>query len=233
MAKLAIIKTGSTLAEIRAKRGDFEDWIIEQSAVSAGEWDVFSIFQRAELPDLRRYKAAIITGSHSMVTEKAEWMEKTSQWLKGLFSNLPVLGICFGHQLIAQTFGGRVELNPVKLETGMTCIQLTEDGINDNLFKDLPAAFSMPSAHSQSVTRLPEGAKLLAKNQIETNLAFRLGSNIWGVQFHPEFDEDILTQYVNAEHPAKRTLSPIFRGPKNKNSSGAKILQNFISIVEG
>jgi len=98
-----------------------------------------------------------------MVTDRTRWMERLSRWLiKASAKGIPVLGICFGHQIIAQTFGGKVDFHPQGKELGMVNILLTPAGQADPLFVGLEKTFRQPCAHSQSALKLPAGAILLA-----------------------------------------------------------------------
>ena len=111
-----------------------------------------------------------------------------------------MLGVCYGHQLIAWTFGGAVGFHAGGREIGTVDIRSSEQVGNDILFSNMPRQFKAQVSHQQTVTELPEGAIHLAGNAFEPNQAFRLGPNIWGVQFHPEFTAEIMRTYI--EHRA-------------------------------
>ena len=92
--------------------------------------------------------------------------------------------------------GGDVDFHEQGIEIGTTNIELSTAAADDILFNGLPAVFQGHVCHSQTVTRLPENTVHLAKNDFEPNHAFRIGSFAWGVQFHPEYDEDIMRAYA-------------------------------------
>jgi GMP synthase (glutamine-hydrolysing) len=197
MKKLLIIKAGKTYPSIRKAMGDFEDWVISRIEIPGPDVLVHSTYEQSDPPDFNEISAVIITGSHAMVTSKSGWIKRLSAWLQqAARARIPLLGICFGHQLIAQTFGGLVAYHSKGMEIGTTVIKLTGEGQNDPLFKVLPPSFPVHVAHAQTVVKLPPGARLLAGNTFEPHQAFSLGQNIWGLQFHPEFNADILRRYI-------------------------------------
>ncbi len=100
----------------------------------------------------------------------------------------PVLGICFGHQLIAEVYGGNVTHDHSQKKCGTYEVSLTEEGKRDPLFANMPQVFAAQYAHKDSVTSLPEGAIQLADGSACRFSALRYGSSIYTMQFHPELE---------------------------------------------
>jgi GMP synthase (glutamine-hydrolysing) len=113
-----------------------------------------------------------------------------------------VLGICYGHQLLAHALGGRVDWNPRGREMGTVAIELHEDARHDPLFHALPARFHAQATHLQSVTTPPPGAAVLARSALDDCHAFRWGASAWGLQFHPEFSTTHMRGYIAARRDA-------------------------------
>ena len=103
-----------------------------------------------------------------------------------LAEGIPIFGVCFGHQLIAQMHGGDVLYDPAQAKTGAHEVHLTPEGTNDRLFGTLPPTFFAQYWHKDSVTNLPDGATLLASGPACRFSALRYGKNTFTVQFHPE-----------------------------------------------
>ncbi|MGR9088319.1 MAG: glutamine amidotransferase [Gammaproteobacteria bacterium] len=197
MKTFVIIKTGSTFPSIQQQFGDFENWMIDGCGLSAAGVPVVDAAGGERLPPAESLSGVIVTGSPAMVTEQADWMRSLSGWLSRLVAyHVPVLGVCFGHQLLAQAMGGEVDFHPEGREIGTVAITLTEEGRQDPLLGYLPDRFAAHVTHAQTVTRLPENARRLAGNPFEAHHAFRVGDSAWGVQFHPEFTADIMRAYV-------------------------------------
>lgn len=199
--RVAILKTGSTYPAIRKQYGDFEDWFIH--GLSPGlDISVFNT-QAGELPaDPADWEGVVVTGSPAMVSDREPWSENAAQWLaKAVALDIPVLGVCYGHQLLAHALGGEAGYHPEGRETGTRRIELLSDAKNDPLFEHLPESFNAQLTHKQSVLRLPPDAVLLARNEFEPHQAFRIGKCAWGVQFHPEFSDDIMRAYLQVQAP--------------------------------
>ncbi|BBO67714.1 GMP synthase [Desulfosarcina alkanivorans] len=198
MKPILIVKTGGTFPDMAARLGDFEDWFIARMDRSASAIETVSPFSGGVLPEAAGLGGIIITGSHDMVTDRHPWSEKTAGWLKqAVEADIPVLGVCYGHQLLAHAMGGVVGDNPRGREIGTVTIRLTEPGRQDPLLGGRPET-SLPvhACHSQSVLELPAGATLLAASDMDPHHAFAIGRRAWGVQFHPEFDGRILREYI-------------------------------------
>ena len=122
---------------------------------------------------------------------------KLEKWIPKLIEEeVPTLAICYGHQLLAKSLGGVSDYHKKGIEIGTVDISLEEDAKNDILFSKLENSFKAHTIHSQTVLKLPSNAVRLAFNQHDENHAFRVGNYAWGVQFHPEFDKNIMNLYI-------------------------------------
>lgn len=197
MKKLYIIKCGSTFDSIKNDFKDFEHWIIDKFENKDKNIVIINAQENEKLPTLTKNDAVILTGSHSMVTHEESWSLEVEKWLPKLIEDkVPLLAICYGHQLLAKSLGGVSGYHENGMEIGSVDINLEEDAKNDEIFSKLQNSFKAHTIHSQTVIKLPKNATRLAFNSHDKNHAFRVGNCAWGVQFHPEFDENIMNLYI-------------------------------------
>jgi GMP synthase (glutamine-hydrolysing) len=198
MRPICIIKVGSASPVLGPNKPDFEHWIVRGMGVALDLVRVCSPHLGDTFPKLEDIAGVIVTGSAAMVTDKADWSEQTAAWMADVVAaQVPLLGICYGHQLLAHALGGVVDYNPKGREIGTVAIDVHEAGQADDLLGSLPTHFWAQASHSQSVIQLPKEARLLASNDLEPHHAFVVGDCAWGVQFHPEFDAHFIRALID------------------------------------
>jgi GMP synthase (glutamine-hydrolysing) len=230
-----IVKAGEKIASLVTTPGDYEDWIAAGIKAALPQVRVIDVVRGETLPPLEEASAVVITGSGAMVTVRAPWMEQSAAWLReAVAAKVPVLGICFGHQLLAHALGGEVGYNTRGVEVGTTTIRLTDTAQTDPLFASLPPAFAAQVSHRQSVLRLPRGARLLARSNKDPHQAFAYDRCAWGLQFHPEFDDAIVRHFIafyreqleREGESAERLLSEVADSPES-----ASLLARFAALA--
>lgn len=204
MPPLLIVKLGSTFPAFAESHGDFEDWMQTRLGLPPGQVAVVDA-RRQPLPEPGTVRGVILTGSHAMVTDREAWSERTAAWIPAVLeARVPLLGICYGHQLIAHALGGEVGPNPCGREVGTVEIACREAASDDPLFHGLPGTIRGQACHAQSVLRLPPGATWLASSRLDPHQAYAIGGTAWGVQFHPEFDVAAVEMYLDRSAGALR-----------------------------
>jgi GMP synthase (glutamine-hydrolysing) len=199
-APLLVIETGVPPRLVGERHGDFERMIRASTGLPAERIVVVKVCAGEELGPPSRYGAAVITGSAAMVTDQADWSERTAAWLRlAADAGLPMLGICFGHQLLAHALGGKVDYRSQGREVGTHTVSLAENAAAAcPLLEGLPAKFPAHLIHMQSVVALPPGAQVLASSDQEPYQLVQYGPNILSSQFHPEFDDAIMQTYLDS-----------------------------------
>jgi len=228
---ILVVAAGQTFEELSRAEGDFPDWIARGlgDGVPLRHADAR---EAPDYPDPRTLGGVVVSGSHAMVSDRAPWSEHLAGWLKDcVAAELPVLGICFGHQLLAHALGGEVDRLPEGPEVGTREVRLGPEAGDDALLGALPARFPAQLIHYQSVRRLPAGAVPLARSDIESHQAFRVGRRAWGVQFHPEFSATAMRGYLERlkgelGEEAARRLDEVGPTPQ-----AAQVLRRFAEVV--
>jgi GMP synthase (glutamine-hydrolysing) len=234
MRSIYIIKAGDTFEELEAKHGGFEQWIIDNMKGYEDILKVVNVEKGEELPNHEDCLGVIMTGSHSMVTEREDWSEKTAKWIReAVLSGMPYFGICYGHQLLADAMGGEAGYNPFGMEIGTVEVSKLPEASEDLLFKDMPDVFDAHVIHSQSAMKLPAGAVCLAKNKHESHHAFRIGDHAWGVQFHPEFGEDAMRGYVERYRTKLDKAYELTLSAVRKTPEATSLLSAFAEYCKG
>ncbi len=195
-----LLKAGDAAAAVRASVGDYEQWFLQTIGLSGHRFDILPVHLGAPLPSRAdRYDAVMMTGSPSSVTALAPWMERAAAFMvEAAERGTPVLGVCFGQQLLAHAYGGRVSRNPQGQETGSVQVTLTEAGRKDPLFDGIPERFTAQATHEDIVSHLPDGAQVLAGNANTATQALAFRPNVRGVQFHPEASVEAMRAVIEA-----------------------------------
>src|SRR5512133_2743308 len=159
--RVLIVRTGSAPDPVREVHGDFDAWFAALLAPARAE---ISDAAGGALADPAAFEGILVTGSVKSVTSREPWMDALGRWLVRAAETTPVLGVCFGHQLLAAALGRSVERHPGGPEAGTTEIVLTRAGRGDPLFADLPARLPVQQSHEDHVPAAPPGAVVLASN---------------------------------------------------------------------
>ena len=214
-------------------------------------WDVFHSFI-SPLP-ISEFDAVIIGGSGEFYVSDWSIPEQLNAIVFVIHEaqklRKPILGICFGHQLLARAFGGEVVKDAARQEIGTFEIECTDAASMDEIFASMPNRFLAQEGHKDHVVRLPDGAVHLARTMLSEHQAFVMpGEKMYGVQFHPELSkEDVLTrlEYYKREYSSQDSIrgmsdAGVF-GDVNDSSNGVmqtketpeaeKILMRFKEMV--
>jgi len=189
---LAILEAGAPPDALIPEFGRYPDMVRELLDLDAPSFDVAA----GELPaQVEDHGAYLITGSPAGVYEELPWISRLATFLKLARGRSKLVGICFGHQIMAQAFGGHVE----KSERGWGVGLQTYPIVRREPWMDNVSLVSVPASHQDQVVLQPPDTDVLASSLFTpyAALAWRDGSAI-SFQFHPEFSPDYARALIEA-----------------------------------
>jgi GMP synthase-like glutamine amidotransferase len=190
-------------------------------------WDTVELDAGEQIPTLDPYEALVVMGGPMDVFEEDQhpWLiaEKRAirEWVAG--RGRPYLGLCLGHQLLADALGGRVERMATP-EVGMMRVETTEAARGDALYGGLDRAMDCLQWHGCEVTALPKGGVVLASSPACAVQAFRLGACAYGLQYHVELTAQTVAEWAAVPAYAESLEKSCGRGALKKLDADAKAL---------
>ena len=142
-----------------------------------------------KIPNLEKFDGLWVMGGSMNVWEEEEfpWLVEEKEAIRHAVEdlNMPFLGICLGHQLLAEAMGGKA-LNTGRYEVGLFEIEPTQEGLNHPLLSDIKDSEKWVNAHLVEITQEPKNAVVLASSDNCKNHIMQVGDKAYSCQFHPE-----------------------------------------------
>ena len=198
------------------------------------DWTPISLHRDQPIPPLEDYDALWVMGGPMDVWEVEEhpWLiaEKAAirRWVHELAR--PYLGLCLGHQLLADALGGTCGPQ-APAEIGILEVELTADGRNDPLFAGMPQRQKCLQWHSVQVVEPPERATILASSDACRVQAMRVGSNGWSMQYHVEVEPDTVANWARV--PAYRDALVSTLGEDGVAVMDARAAEHMADFLDG
>ncbi|MHA6262693.1 type 1 glutamine amidotransferase [Arenibacterium sp. CAU 1754] len=175
--KIGILQTGHAPQDLMGESGDYDQMFRTLLSGHGFDFETFSVVDMGFPAGPEVADAWLITGSRHGAYEDHPWIPKLEALIRDIHAlRKPMIGVCFGHQIIAQALGGTVE----KFAGGWAVGRTEYDMGGQTL--------ALNAWHQDQVTRRPEGARVLASNAFCENAILAYDDTIWTVQPHPEFN---------------------------------------------
>jgi GMP synthase-like glutamine amidotransferase len=195
MTRIAILETGAPPSALRSAHGDYpamfrdllgDGFAFETFDVQAGEW-----------PEADAFDAAIITGSSAGVYETDGWIGDLLDWIRAARGRTRLVGVCFGHQAMAQALGGRVEKSGKGWGVGLHRYQVA---VSEPWMNPAAATVAIPASHQDQVVEKPADARVLLQSDFTPFAGLAWGEDAISIQPHPEFTPAFATELTAGRH---------------------------------
>ncbi|SFH26803.1 type 1 glutamine amidotransferase [Modicisalibacter xianhensis] len=185
--RIGLLQCDDVAEELQPRHGNYPD-MFERLMTSADPTLSFRTWRchDGDIPsDTMAVDAWLITGSKFGVNDGSDWIDRLCSFVRELWrTGRPLVGVCFGHQLIAKALGGEVVKNERGWGVGMSFNRVTERAAWMEPWQE---GLDLVVSHQDQVRQLPEGAKILAVSDFCPIYLMQVGETFLGVQGHPEF----------------------------------------------
>ncbi|NLD77767.1 MAG: hypothetical protein GX643_13980 [Acidimicrobiales bacterium] len=195
-ARIGLLKCGTIRTDLIPRHGDYPELfgaLLGHHPLSITTYDA----EHGELPrSPGECDGWLVSGSANSVYDDEAWIDATGRFLSEIVAaGVPLVAVCFGHQLLAQALGGEVRRSERGWGVGVHRYDVTAD-LTGWPGGDPPAHLDLLAMHQDQVTRLPEGATVLASSEHCPVAAYSLGERVLAVQAHPEFTPELTRELI-------------------------------------
>lgn len=184
--KIGILQCGHAMPEVAERHGEYPDMFVRLLDGNDFEFETYKVVDLEFPKSVNDADGWLLTGSRHGAYEDLPFIRPLEGFIRAAYAaHVPMVGICFGHQIIAQALGGKVTKYP----------QGWAIGRSEYDFGDL-GHIALNAWHQDQVVALPKDAKVIARNKFCDNAALIYGDRIFSVQAHPEFNNEVIRDFV-------------------------------------
>lgn len=223
--KIGILQTGRSPEELRGTHGDYNDMFVRFLEGEGFSFETYPVLDQVFPDSATDCEGWLITGSKFGAYEDHPWIPPLEELIREIVAaKVPLAGICFGHQVIAQALGGKVE----KFDGGWSL------GAERYEMNGYAGGIGIIAWHQDQVTELPDEARILASSQFCKYAALSYGDTVFTIQPHPEFKPEFVADLIDVrreilpDHVAEKGLASLAT-PVDSNPIADKIKALFKS----
>ena len=200
--KLAILETGRPPADIVDRFGDYPSMFRTLFGETTHDYATFDVAAGRYPGIVEDHQAYIVTGSSAGVYEPHAWIDPLKGFLRAAKGRTALVGVCFGHQIMAEAFGGKVIKSPKGWGVGLHRYEVA----TRHAWMDSATTIGVPASHQDQVVELPPGAQVVAANDFTPfgMLAYEDQAAI-SIQLHPEFTPDYAKALIETRRGTRYT----------------------------
>jgi len=188
--KIGILMTGHAAREVEERFGDYDAMFARLLSGHGFDFATYNVVDEAYPGGPGDCDGWLITGSKHGAYEDHPWIPPLEAFIRDVkASGRPLIGVCFGHQIVAQALGGKVIKHPAGWVVGRTEYEIEGSRLALNAW------------HQDQVVKLPAGAEVIGRSENCAHAALRIGGNILTIQPHPEFDRGVLDSLIRHRGP--------------------------------
>ncbi len=193
--KIGILQTGLCPPDLVDEHGEYDEMCSQFLDGNGFEFVSYRVVENKFPASVNEVDGWLLTGSKYGAYEQHSWIPPLEKFLREAYSqNIPIVGICFGHQILAQALGGKVEKFPGGWVVGKQSYKLNGNNSNADLM----------AWHQDQVTKLPPEATVIGTSNTCKYAALAYGNKALTVQPHPEFG----LEFVEALFEARKEMLP-------------------------
>ena len=184
MYRLAILETGAPPPRPRETFGDYPAMFRNLLGQDTYRYTTFDVASGALPAAVQDYDAYLVTGSSAGVYEPLPWIDPLKAFLVSAKGRAALVGVCFGHQIMAEAFGGKVIKSPKGWGVGLHTYEVRQS----ETWMDAGPTIAVPASHQDQVIVPPTGATVLASSDFTPFGMLAYGDQAASIQLHPEFE---------------------------------------------
>ena len=208
--KFCILQADRGSPYTRERYGTYGDLFKKLLEESDHRWDVYHVPDMKFPEKLEQYDGFVITGSAADAHGAQPWILQLKQVIQKVhLRKAKILGVCFGHQVVAGALGGSSFRNGSGWEIGSYTLNLAPIFYEKWYASHIGSRLQILQIHQDHVTALPAGAEILASTAATPVQIFAIDDNVLCLQGHPEFNADILADLVKTRLKSGRILPDV------------------------